>query len=74
MKVKKGFTLVELLIALALVSLIIVTGTNPLLIGIKAHAITIDEFNVQSNTRYVSAKINTINSRCIRCVYFAPGR
>lgn len=60
MKVKKGFTLVELLIALALVSLIIVTGTNPLLIGIKAHAITIDEFNVQSNTRYVSAKINTI--------------
>ena len=60
MKARKGITLVELLIALALVSIVIVAGTNFLLFGIKGHTITIDEFNIQSNTRLVSSKINSI--------------
>lgn len=60
MKVRKGLTIVEILLALALISIIIVAGTNFLLIGVKSHAITIDEFNVQSKTRLVSSKINSV--------------
>lgn len=60
MKTRKGITLVELLLALALISIIIVAGTNLLLVGVKGHTITIDEFNIQSNTRLVSSKINSI--------------
>jgi len=60
MKSRKGITLVELLLVLALISIIIVTGTNFLLLGVKSHAITIDEFNIQSKTRLVSSKINSV--------------
>lgn len=60
MKKRKGITLVELLLALSLVAIIIVIGTNFLLVGVKGHAITIDEFNIQSNTRLISSKINSI--------------
>ncbi|WP_312833130.1 vWA domain-containing protein [Sedimentibacter saalensis] len=60
MKSRRGFTLVELLLVLALISIIIVAGTNFFLIGVKSHAITIDEFNVQSKTRLVSSKINSV--------------
>ena len=60
MKNRKGITLVELLLAVALISLIIVPVTNFLLLGVKSHAITIDEFNIQSNTRLVSQKINSV--------------
>ena len=52
MKARKGITLVELLIALALVSIVIVAGTNFLLFGIKGHTITIDEFNKISSGNY----------------------
>lgn len=60
MKARKGISLVELLIAVALVSIVIAAGTNFILFGVKGHAITIDEFNIQSNTRLVSSKINSI--------------
>lgn len=60
MKKRKGITLIELLLAIALISLIIIPVTNFLLLGVKSHAITIDEFNIQSNTRIVSQKINSI--------------
>lgn len=60
MKTKKGFTLVELLLTLALISVIILIGTNLLLFGTKSHAITLDEFNTQSNIRIVSQRMNKI--------------
>lgn len=60
MKARKGITIVELLLALALISIIIVAGTNMLLVGVKGHTITINEFNIQSNTRLISSKINSI--------------
>ncbi|WP_312702229.1 vWA domain-containing protein [Sedimentibacter sp.] len=60
MKVRRGITLIELLLAIALISLIIIPVTNFLLLGIRGHAVTIDEFDIQSNTRVVSTKINSI--------------
>jgi len=59
MKSKKGFTLVELLIGLALFGIIITTGTSILLFGMKAHAKTVDEYEIQANTRLISQKINS---------------
>lgn len=60
MKKRSGFTLVELLIALSLISIIIGIGTNMTIFSIKGHAITLDEFNIQSNIRAVTQKINRI--------------
>ncbi len=60
MKKKNGFTLIELLLTLALISVIIVIGTNLLIFGTKSHAITLDEFSTQSNIRLVSQKMNKV--------------
>ena len=60
MKERKGFTLVELLIVLALMSIIITFGTGYLTFGSKGHSMTFEEFNIQSDLRIVSQKINSI--------------
>lgn len=60
MKNRKGVTLVELILALALISIIITIGTNIFLIGNKAQKASISEADVQANTRLVSEQINNI--------------
>lgn len=60
MKGRKGFTLVELLMALALISIIITFGTSYLIFGSKGHSMTFEEFNIQSDLRIVSQKINSV--------------
>lgn len=60
MKKRKGLTLLELLLTLALISLIVVGGTNIIVLGTKTQKKTLSEFNVQSNVRIVSQKVNSI--------------
>lgn len=50
----------ELLLTLALISIIILTTTNLVIFSMKGQVITFDEFNIQSNIRLVSDKINRI--------------
>jgi len=57
---EKGFTLIELIITLALLSLVIVGATQLLVFGIRGHQSSISEFDVQSNLRIVSQRVNTI--------------
>ena len=58
MKRKRAFTLVELLIALALIGFIISAGTNLVMFGMRAHERTLDEFDIQSNIRLMSFAVN----------------
>jgi prepilin-type N-terminal cleavage/methylation domain-containing protein len=60
MKNRKGVTLLELILALALISIIITIGMNIFLIGNKAQKASITEADVQANTRLVSEQINNI--------------
>ena len=60
MKKRAGITLLELLLSLALVSLIFLGITNLFLIGTKTHAKSLDEFNVQSTVRIISQSVNGI--------------
>ncbi|MDY0234526.1 MAG: VWA domain-containing protein [Gudongella sp.] len=59
MRKRKGFTLIELILAIALTSIVIATGTNLMVFGMKNTQLTYDEFDVQSNVRLMSQKINT---------------
>lgn len=60
MKNRKGVTLLELILALALISIIITIGTNIFIIGNKAQKAVVLEADVQANTRLVSEQINNI--------------
>ncbi len=60
MKNRKGVTLLELILALALISIIITIGTNIFIVGNKAQKAFISEADVQANTRLVSEQINNI--------------
>lgn len=59
MRKRVGFTIIELILAIALASVVIVTGTNLMVFGMKNSQLTYDEFDVQSNVRLMSQKINT---------------
>ncbi len=59
MKKRVGFTLIELILAIALTSMVIVIGTNLMVFGMKNSKLTYDEFDIQSNVRIMSQKINT---------------
>jgi prepilin-type N-terminal cleavage/methylation domain-containing protein len=60
MKNRKGVTLLEIILALALISIIITIGTNIFIVGNKAQMASISEADVQANTRLVSEQINNI--------------
>ncbi|HZX21486.1 MAG TPA: vWA domain-containing protein [Clostridia bacterium] len=60
MKNRKGVTLVELILALALIGIIIAIGTNIFLIGNKSQKAAVLEAEMQANTRLVSEHINNI--------------
>lgn len=59
MKVKKGFTLVELLIGLALFAIIISLGTSLTLTGINTHGKVFAEFDIQSKSRLALQNVNS---------------
>ena len=58
MKKTNGFTLLELIISLAIISLIIMMGTQLLIFGIRGHSRSYNEFDIQSNIRIVSQYMN----------------
>lgn len=60
MKNRKGVTLIELILALALIGVIITIGTNIFLVGNKAQKASVSEADMQANTRLVSEHINNI--------------
>lgn len=59
MKTRKGITLVELIIVLALLGLVISGGTSLLLFSRNVHGKTTDEFDIQSNSRIIIQNINS---------------
>ncbi len=58
MRNNKGLTLVELLISLALISIVIVVATQMAVFGLQGHNRTINEFDIQSKMRIVSQRVN----------------
>ena len=60
MKNNKGVTLIELMTTLALLSIIILGGASLLRFSIFSQNKVVREFDIQSNLRSTSLKINTI--------------
>jgi prepilin-type N-terminal cleavage/methylation domain-containing protein len=60
MKSRKGVTLLELILALALIGIVITIGTNIFIVGNKAQKASITEADMQANTRLLSEQINNI--------------
>lgn len=58
MKRVKGFTLVELIIAISLVALIVTVGTNILIFGMRTQEMTTIQFDMQANVRLMALKVN----------------
>jgi len=60
MKNKKGVTLLELILAIALIGIIVTIGTNIFLIGNTTQKASVSEAEMQANTRLVSEHLNNI--------------
>lgn len=60
MKYRKGITILELVLALALFSIAIIPATNFFIFGNRVQSSTISEFDTQSKVRLVSENINSI--------------
>lgn len=56
---KKGVTLIELIIVIALMGLIFAAGSGLFTFGFKVHNMTTEEFDIQSAMRIMSLNINT---------------
>lgn len=60
MKNRKGVTLLEVILTVALIGLIVPIGTNIFLLGNKYQKVSAAEVDMQANTRLVSEQINNI--------------
>lgn len=69
---KKGFTLVELIIVIALMGIIIAASFNILLLGTKTHSISLNEYDLQSSIRIATESVNQI-VRYSKAVFAVPG-
>lgn len=68
---QSGFTLIELIVAVALVVMTIALSTNMITLAIRSHAMTLEEYEVQSTVRMASAEINDI-VRYSQAVFAVP--
>lgn len=57
---KRGFTLLELILTIALIGIVTSIAYNFLIFGARAHQLAIDEFEVQSSTRIFAENVNKI--------------
>lgn len=60
MRNKKGFTLVELIIVIAILGIILSVSFNMMLFGVNAHKKTLSEYELQSSIRIASERTNDI--------------
>ena len=60
MKNNKGFTLIEVVLTLAIFALVITIPTNFVLFGNKVQSLSIDETDIQASTRLTTEYINNI--------------
>ena len=68
---KMGYTLIELIISIAFVSIIIVITTNLFLLGNKSHTMAVKEYDLQSSVRIATEEINKI-TRYSKAVFAVP--
>ena len=55
---KKGFTLIELIIAMGIGLMVMIIAYNVLFVGIKGHSNTLKSFEEQSDIRYAIETTN----------------
>lgn len=68
---KKGFTLVELLIAIALITVVIIVSMNMFFFGTNAHRLTFKEYEIQSDVRIATEQVTNI-VRYSKAVFGVP--
>jgi len=71
LRIKRGFTLIELIITLALLTMVITATTNAILLLYRSHAMTVDEYTLQSSIRNTSSRITDI-IRYSQAVFAVP--
>ena len=69
--IKKGFTLVELLIAVALITVVIIVSMNMFFFGTNAHRLTFKEYEIQSDVRIATEQVTNI-VRYSKAVFGVP--
>ena len=68
---KKGFTLIEMIIAIALTTIAIIISVNMFFFGTNAHRITFDEYKIQSDVRIATEQVTNI-VRYSKAVFGVP--
>lgn len=68
---KKGFTLIELIIAIALTTITIIISVNMFFFGTNAHRKTFDEYKIQSDVRIATEQVTNI-VRYSKAVFGVP--
>lgn len=57
---QRGFTLIELIIVIALTSVVLLAASNMLIFGMKAQNMVVDEYEIQSAMRIMSETVNNV--------------
>lgn len=70
-KNKQGFTVIELIVAIAIASIMIVISINLLRLTNKAHSISLEEYDLQSAIRRATEETNQA-ARYSRAVFAVP--
>lgn len=60
MKKRKGITLIEVVLVLALAGIVIVAATNMFIFSNKVHKVSAEEADIQATTRLIAEQINNI--------------
>ena len=68
---RKGVTLVELVIVLGFVSVIILASANMVILGTKAEKVTVDEYKLQSAIKRATEQVNQV-VRYSKAVFAVP--
>jgi len=66
-----GFTLLEVILSVALIGLIITLSSNILIFGSSAHRITVKEYSIQSDLRRAAEQANKV-IRYSKAVFAVP--
>lgn len=70
-KNKNGFTLIEIVLVLAILGVVIATSINPIILSTKGHDMAVKEYDLQSAVRRAVEKTNQV-IRYSRAVFAVP--